>query len=119
MSYQYKYGKVTDKQISALKKKLHASLFWLLIYKDPETSEQYQNVDVDLYFESLMAKIGGLSDILGNPPSLIWLESQLEAAKHELDKDDFNFHAYRKLVLDAHSSVDQMFDESGKDDGNV
>ena len=53
----YLYGKFSDKQITEFKNKLHKKLFWLLLYKDPKTAQNYKNVDFAKYFVNLMKEI--------------------------------------------------------------
>ncbi len=58
----YLYGKFSDKQITEFKNKLHKKLFWLLLYKDPKTAQNYKNVDFAKYFVNLMKEIDGLNE---------------------------------------------------------
>ena len=102
------YMDVTDEQIAKQKKSLHSALFWLLLYRDPETCDKYQYVDVDKYIGGLMLRIGGLNELFGRPSELVTLLSVLQAIKDENLKTDFDYHIYRKLVLDAHSLVDKI-----------
>lgn len=105
---KHTYGEFTSEQIADQKKSLHSALFWLLLYKDPDTSYKYEYVDVDKYFKSLMLRIGGLNSLLNYPAVLVTLMSVLQAAKDENLKEDFDYPTYRKLVLDAHTLVDQL-----------
>ena len=45
------YGSFDKDQFERFKTKLHKELFWLLLYKDPKTKEQYQNVNFEKYFD--------------------------------------------------------------------
>ena len=114
----HRYGNFPDSQFNQYKKKLHKDLFWLLLYKDPKTSEQFQNVNFDKYFVGLMRKIDGLNDLLMNPVELIEIMSLLQAAYKETSYEFFDFSVYRKLILDAHSLVDKIFESDGDDDDN-
>ena len=102
------YGYFTDKQMENYKVKLHKELFWLLIYQDPETKDEYPNVDFNKYFDGLMRKIDGLNKLLFYPTEIVSIMSLLEAALIESEKVDFDYKTYRKLVLDAHSLVDKI-----------
>lgn len=102
------YGYFTDEQMENYKVKLHKELFWLLIYKDPKTKDEYLNVDFDKYFDGLMRRMNGLNELLSYPTEIVSIMSLLEAALIESKKEDFNYKVYRKLVLDAHSLVDQI-----------
>lgn len=106
---KYEYGEFTPEQLSDQKKDLHSKLFWLLLYRDPKTCDEYCGIDVDKYLNGLMYRIGGLNDLLGNPSGLVTLMSVLQAVKTENNKDNFDYSVYRKLVLDAHSVVDSLF----------
>ena len=105
---QHIYGHFNDEQMENYKVKLHKELFWLLIYKDPKTKDEYLNVDFNKYFDGLMRKIDGLNELLFYPTEIVAIMSLLEAALIESKKEDFNYKAYRKLVLDAHSLVDKI-----------
>ena len=48
---KYLYGTFTSSQMEDFKKKLHKKLFWLLLYKDPDTQEKYSHVNFDNYFK--------------------------------------------------------------------
>lgn len=114
----HRYGNFPDSQFDQYKKKLHKDLFWLLLYKDPKTSEKFQNVNFDKYFIGLMKKISGLNDLLMNPVELIDILSLLQAAYKETSCDTFDFSIYRKLILDAHSLIDKIIESDGDDDDN-
>lgn len=105
---QNKYGTFNDEQMENYKVKLHKELFWLLIYKDPETKEKYINVDFNKYFDGLMRKINGLNELLFYPTEIVAIMSLLEAALIESRKEDFDYQVYRKLVLDTHALVDKI-----------
>lgn len=99
------YGHFTPTQMKEQKKSLHNSIHWLLIYKE----ENYEYLDA--YFDSLLLRIGGLNDILFEPPELVTLISLLQAARKEACNDDFSFKRYRKLILDSHSLIDKIKEE--------
>ncbi len=102
------YGHFEDEQMENYKVKLHKELFWLLIYKDPKTKDEYLNVDFNKYFDGLMRKMDGLNALLFYPTEIVSIMSLLEAALIESKKVDFDYKVYRKLVLDAHSLVDKI-----------
>ncbi len=102
------YGHFDDEQMENYKVKLHKELFWLLIYKYPKTRDEYLGVDFNKYFDGLMRRIDGLNELLFYPTEIIAIMSLLEAALIESKKVDFDYQAYRKLVLDAHSLVDKI-----------
>ena len=102
------YGSYGDCQLSEYRDKLHNKMFWLLIYKDPKTIDEYAHVDFDKYFRSLMKEINGLNDILLRPPKLIEMMSLLQAAYNETTAKEFNYKAYRKFILDARNALDDI-----------
>lgn len=105
---KYLYGDFTPNQIAETKKTLHKSVHWLLRYKEPANSEIFRTVDVDHCFDSLLRRIAGLNELLLEQPIIVSISSILQAARMENQKDDFNFEAYRKLILDAHSLIDKI-----------
>ena len=102
------YGHFDDLQIEEYKEKLHKEMFWLLLYKDPKTKDEFKNVDFEKYFINLMKKIDGLTTLLFYPVEIVAIMSLLQAALNETRSDDFNYRSYRKLILDAHSLVDKI-----------
>ncbi len=102
------YGIFSTEQMDDYKVKLHKELFWLLLYKDPKTKDGYTNVDFNKYFDGLMRKIDGLNELLFYPTEIVAIMSLLEAALIESRKIDFDYKAYRKLILDAHALVDKI-----------
>lgn len=112
------YGEFGDKQFIEYKSKLHSKMFWLLIYKDPETSPDYADVDFNKYFTCLMKEIDGLNDILKRPPKLIEMMSLLQAAMNEVQSPKYNYRIYRKFILDAHRVLDEISfgEEDASDD---
>ena len=109
------FADFNEKQLDEYRDKLHKKMFWLLLYKDPETRDSYEYVDFDRYFKFLMKELSGLNDLLDNPPFLLETLSMLQAAYNESTKDPFNYGNYRKLVLDAHNILDRVFEEVDHD----
>lgn len=102
------YGSFNNEQMERYKTKLHKDLFWLLIYKDPKTKAEFSNINFEKYFDGLMRKINGLNELLFCPTEIVTIMSLLEAALIETRKEDFDYLAYRKLVLDAHAQIDKI-----------
>lgn len=110
---EYKYGTYSESQLSATKQYIRKQIFYLLLYVDPKTSNEYTNVDVIKAFNGLQYKLGGLNSLLFEPPALVTVMSLLEAALMELQsQDEFDFSKYRKLVLDAGNEVVKIDDSS-------
>jgi len=107
----HKYGTFTDEQFNEYKKQLHKKLFWLLIYKDPNTKDQFPDVDqknYEQYFTHVMYEIDGMNSLLFYPSEICIMMSVLETALHETQKQDFDYKPYRKLILDAHALIDKI-----------
>lgn len=106
------YGEFSQQQIAQIKKSLRGSIFFLLLCVDPETSHEYENVDINKSFEGLLLKLGGMNELLMNQPEIVTTMSLLQAAKIELNKtEDFDFHIYRKLILDAGAEINKLREE--------
>ena len=99
-----KYGSYSSEQISSVKHSLQKAIFFLLLYVDPKTKGEYPDVNIDEAFQSLLYRINGLNSLLLEPPELVDTMSYLESARQML-KEDFNFHKYRKLILDAGAQI--------------
>lgn len=110
---RYLYGEFAPEQIDKFKDKLHKKLFWLLLYKDPDTEKKYSHVDFNAYFVKLMAEIDGLNELLFFPEAIVEMCMKLQAAYHETQKEIFDYGIYRKLVLDAHNLIDQLDNKGG------
>lgn len=95
-------------KLKNIRKNYTKKCFWLLLYKDPKTKDEFKNVDFEKYFINLMKKIDGLNTLLFYPVEIIAIMSLLQAALNETRSDDFNYRSYRKLILDAHSLVDKI-----------
>lgn len=103
-----KYGSLSVDDLKEYKDKLHRKLFWLLLYKDPDTKDEFSYVNFTAYHESLMCELNGLNDILLQPSGLAEILCVLQAAYNETLKETFNYKLYRKFVLDAHALLDKM-----------
>lgn len=102
------YGEFTQTQIAQIKRSLRGSIFFLLLCVDPKTSSEYENVDINKCFEGLLLKLGGMNDLLMNQPEIVTTMSLLQAALNEFNKSSFDFHIYRKLILDAGAEIDKL-----------
>lgn len=105
---KHKYGEFIPEQISSVKQSIRKSIFFLLLYVDPKTKHEYEGVNIGKAFNSLLYKLGGMNDILFYPPELVTVISLLQQALIELNKEDFSFAVYRKLILDAGAEVDKI-----------
>ena len=98
----HKYGEFADMQISEIKQILRKRIFFLLLVA--ETPEEYPEIELTTAHTSLMWKISGLNELLGEPVALVTVLSLLEEALNNL-KTNFVFEKYRKLILDAGAEI--------------
>lgn len=98
----------TENQVFEAKKDMRKKIFFLLLIKDPSNEREYKDIDASKVFDSTVAKITGYNKILSYPAELISVIALLEAARLELQKKEFNFRVYRKLILDAGSEVEKI-----------
>lgn len=101
----YKYGEFSDNQIKNTKEYMRRRIFFLLLIVDPKTKDEYKNVNVCDAFDCELRKLAGLNSILFEPPEIVRIISLLEAALIEYSSENFNWHKYRKLILDAGNEV--------------
>ena len=99
-----KYGKYSSAQIASIKRSVQKSIFFLLLYVDPETRDNYPNINVEEAFKGLQLRLSGLNSILLEPPELAKTMSYLESAL-QVYNGDFDFMCYRKLILDAGAEI--------------
>lgn len=100
-----KYGELPSHQIKSAKIYLRRNIFYLLLYVDPKETVKYQGVDVNQAFQNVLCQLVGFNNILREPPELLIVMSYLESAKVLYNSDKFDFHQYRKLILDAGSKL--------------
>lgn len=108
-----KYGSYSSNQIFDTKSNIRKSIFFLLLYVDPATKNEYPDINVDNAFSNLQYRLNGLNSILLEPPELVITMSLLESALQEYHNDNFNFQKYRKLILDAGSEIMKVGDSHG------
>lgn len=113
--YSHKYGEFADMQISKIKEVLRKRIFFLLLVADDmETKVKFPEIDLKQANTSLLWKISGLNDLLGQPPELVTVLSLLEEAKNSIT-DNFDFGKYRKLILDAGAEIMKIADTPKKE----
>lgn len=100
-----KYGSYSQAQIHSTKHSLRRSIFFLLLYVDPETKNAYPDINVEQAFQDLQNRLIGLNTILFEPPELVETMALLEAALLEYKSECFVWQKYRKLILDAGSEI--------------
>ena len=100
-----KYGDMPDQQITSVKEYLRKSIFYLLLYVDPDERINYSDVNVDMAIQHVQDQLMGFNKILLEPPELLITMNYLEAAREEYKSPNFTFAKYRKLILDAGSKI--------------
>lgn len=103
--WQHKYGEFNPNQVEETKKYMRKQIYFLLLYVDKNTKDEYPNVNVESAFNNILTKLSGLNELLFYPPELVVVLSLLEQALAEFKNPDFNFSIYRKLILDAGNEV--------------
>ena len=51
---EYKYGDFTDEQFTNALLKIRKKIFFLLLYVDPKTKEEYTRIDINGAFDNLL-----------------------------------------------------------------
>lgn len=96
-----KYGKISNKQLCFLVRRIRKTIFLLLLAVDEATKKQNEHIDIDKTFEGVLLELGGITSLLPDRSEFIETINFLERAKIEFFSPDFNFNIYRKLILDA------------------
>ena len=105
---KYLYGEIPTEQFEEIKGQLRKNIFFLLLCVDPTTKNDFEDVDMEGAFDNLLLKMAGYNDLFSNPPSLITAMAFLIEAKKLLGCENFEYHKYRKLILDAGAEVLNM-----------
>lgn len=103
-----KYGNIDDIQIRKHKEVLHKDIFKLLWMKE----ENYPKLNT--YFSSILWKLVGYNSVFNNQVVMIDIISNLEAARLEAEKENYNHTKYRKAILDSMSLVDKLKESDGE-----
>ncbi len=106
-----KYGDIPDHQINSAKKCIRKSIFYLLLYADPQEKIKYPDVDINKAFANVFYQLMGFNKILLEPPEILLVMSILESAQMLYNSANFDFHIYRKLILDAGSKIMQVAED--------
>lgn len=102
---KHKYGEFTTNQFELAKLKIRRQIFFLLLIVDPNTKDDYININVDDAFQNLLLQIGGMNNLFGCSYELVFVMSTLEAARMKLHEPNLDFATYRKLILDAGAKI--------------
>ena len=109
-SLKCKYGDFSGLQVNEIKQKMRKQIFFLLVIVDPNTAEEYENVDVGAAIENVLQVYGSLNDLLNYPKEMVEVMVMLNAAymEYQKGKTEFDWKTYRKLILDAGSAVSKI-----------
>jgi len=102
--FEFDYGEFSKLQMDEIKERLRKQIFFLLLIVDPKTAEDY-DVDVDEAFIGTLDLLGGVNGLLNYPHGFVEVMALVYAAYLEFQKPSLNWGHYRKLILDAGSSV--------------
>ena len=105
---RHKYGNFTKEQMLSAKNLIRKQIFFLLLCADPKTKDSYSHIDIKEAFTGLMHKLDGLNSILGEPRELVDAISLLEKALMKYNDPVFDFKTYRRLILSAGSSIEDI-----------
>lgn len=110
---RHKYGTFTDEQIRKNSIEMHSDVHKLLLYKDGNIKQEIFKSDEDFrsYFNNLLYRFGGLNELLECPVEMVSLLSTLESAYKMTESNKFNYCEYRRLILDAHGYIKDMFEK--------
>lgn len=103
--WRHKYGEFENQQVEDVKSFMRKQIYFLLLYVDPNTKDEYPNVNVESAFNNVLTKLSGLNELLFCPTELVIVLSLLEQALNEFKNPNFSFGVYRKLILDAGNEV--------------
>lgn len=107
---QTKYGEFSSTQISDAILAIRKSIYFLLLYVDPNTRDNFPYIDVERAIKDVQHKLYGFNAILQEPPELLLTMSMIEAALHEYQSECFSWPTYRKLILDSGSEIMKVGD---------
>lgn len=104
----HKYGVFKKDQTDSYQNKLRKKIFWLVLYTDSNTKDDFENVDVVKYHENLLFEISSYNALLFYPKDFVEIINTLEQALTILKSDEFDFKRYKKLVFDAGSLMQKL-----------
>ena len=114
---KYIYGEFTDKQIANAVKTMHGDIHKLLLYKDKNVTTTIFESEGDflIFFKNTLFRFGGLSELFGDTLYMVKFMATLQAAYTEVLNTNFNWHIFRRAILDFHDYLTLMFESVGGD----
>lgn len=104
----HKYGEFKQEQTEYYQNKLRKKIFWLVLYTDKNTKDDFENIDVVKYHENLLFEISNYNALLFYPKDFVEIINTLEQALMILKSDKFDFQRYKKLVFDAGALMQRL-----------
>ena len=104
----HKYGEFKQEQTEYYQQKLRKKIFWLVLYTDKNTKDDFENIDVVKYHENLLFEISNYNELLLYPKDFVEIINTLESALTILKSDDFDFVKYKKLIFDAGALMQRL-----------
>ena len=104
----HKYGEFKQEQTEYYQQKLRKKIFWLVLYTDKNTKDDFENIDVIKYHENLLFEISNYNELLLYPKDFVEIINTLESALTILKSDDFDFVKYKKLIFDAGALMQRL-----------
>lgn len=107
----YIYGTFSNEQIQVTSQLMHSDIHKLLLYKDKKLNQKIFDSEEDFqnYFNNLLYRFGGLNELLFCPVQMVALMATLQAAYDMVNSDSYDYCQYRRLILDAHSYIENIF----------
>ncbi len=97
-----KYSNIPDFQWRDYKNALSRSILLLLPLKE----HQYDKIN--MYIDVLICRLYGANEFFKFDKDILLIIENICGAKYELNKENFDFSIYRKLVLDAYNTMKRM-----------
>lgn len=104
----HKYGEFQESQVEYYKKKFRKKIFWLILYTDKNTNQDYKDVNVKKFHKNLIFEISNCNELLFYPKNFVEIINKLDCALSILESDHFDFKSYKKLVFDAGDLIENV-----------
>lgn len=104
----HKYGELKFLKLITISRNYEKKIFWLVLYTDKNTKEDFENIDVVKYHKNLLFEISNCNKLLLYPKDFVEIINSLECALSVLQSEEFDFNKYKKLVFDAGALLQRM-----------
>ena len=79
----HKYGEFKQEQTDYYQNKLRKKIFWLVLYTDKNTKDDFENIDVVKYHENLLFEISNYNALLFYPNDFVEIINTLSERMQE------------------------------------